>query len=44
VRIGAAVGPMYLSEEEIAAIRSLLKQLLADWAALPVGETLVLEF
>jgi hypothetical protein len=44
VRIGAAVGPAYLSEEEIAAIRSLLKQLLADWAALPVGETLVLEF
>jgi hypothetical protein len=44
VRIGAAVGPTYLSDEEIAAIRSLLKRLLGDWAALPVGETLVLEF
>ena len=44
VRIGAAVGPTYLSNDEIAAIRTLLKQLLADWAALPVGETLVLEF
>ena len=44
VRIGAGVGPAYLSEEEIAAIRTLLKQLLTDWAALPVGETLVLEF
>ncbi len=44
VRIGAAVGPTYLSEEEIAAIRTLLKQLLADWAALPAGQTLVLEF
>ncbi len=44
VRIGAAAAPTYLSDEEIAAIRSLLKRLLADLAALPVGETLVLEF
>jgi hypothetical protein len=44
VRIGAGVGPVHLSPGEIGEIRSLLKRLLADWAALPVGETLVLEF
>ena len=45
VRIGAAVGPTCIgSPGEISAIRSLLKRLLADWAALPAGETLVLEF
>jgi hypothetical protein len=44
VRIGAGIGPVHLSPNEITTIRSLLRQLLADWAALPVGETMVLEF
>ena len=44
VRIGAADGPLNLTPVEVAAIRSLLRRLLADWVALPAGETMILEF
>jgi hypothetical protein len=44
VRVGAADGPLKLTPEQVNEIRLLLKRLLADWAALPAGETMILEF
>lgn len=44
VRIGAADSPVSLTPVEVGEIRSLLKRLLADWAALPAGQTMILDF
>ena len=44
VRMGDGQEPVELSAGQLAAIRGLLRRLLNDWAALPAGQTMVLEF
>ena len=44
IKMGTTVPVVRLSAEELEAIRSLLHQLLNDWAELQTGQTMILEF
>lgn len=44
IAMGKPLKPVRLADAELTAIRALLRQLLADWKALPEGETLILLF
>jgi hypothetical protein len=44
IAMGRPLIPVRLSDAEITAVRSRLRQLLGDWNALPEGQTMILEF
>jgi hypothetical protein len=44
VKIGGGETPVRLSPDQLDAIRSFYRRLLAEWAALPAGQTMILEF
>ena len=44
IAMGRPLRPVRLSDAELTAVRSLLRQLLGDWNVLPVGQTMILEF
>jgi hypothetical protein len=44
VKMGSGETPVRLSPDQLGAIRSFYRRLLADWAALPAGQTMILEF
>jgi hypothetical protein len=44
VNMGLSHDPVRLSEIELKAIRSFLRQLLDNWNTLPAGQTMVLDF